>query len=54
MKLAYRLFMAAVMVFVVSTLTFFLIRLMPGNPIENLIVSFEQQGMTAQQGKSVV
>lgn len=49
MKLAYRLFMAAVMVFVVSTLTFFLIRLMPGNPIENLIVSFEQQGMTAQQ-----
>ncbi|MCL6442367.1 MAG: ABC transporter permease [Alicyclobacillus sp.] len=54
MKLLYRLFLAVVMIFVVSTLTFFLIRLMPGNPIQSMIVSFEQQGMTIQQAMNRV
>lgn len=54
MKLLYRTVMAVVMVFVVSSITFFLIRLMPGNPIASMIVAFEQQGMTAEQAMNRV
>lgn len=54
MKFVYRLLIAAVMIFVVSSLTFFLIRLMPGNPIQSMILSFLQQGMNIQQAENNV
>ncbi|WP_067625147.1 ABC transporter permease [Alicyclobacillus acidiphilus] len=49
MKYVYRSIVALVMIFVISSLTFFLVRLMPGDPIIFLETQLEQKGMTAQQ-----
>ena len=46
---------AVVTIFVVTTLTFFIVRLMPGNPIDIMIASLMQtQGLSYQQAKQMV
>ncbi len=49
MRTVRRFGVALVMIWMVVTLTFFLIRLMPGNPIATAYQTLLQQGMTAQQ-----
>ena len=49
MRTLRRLGVALIMIWMVTTLTFFLIRLMPGNPIVSAYQGLIQQGMTSQQ-----
>lgn len=54
MKVVRRLAISVLMVFLVSALTFFLIRLMPGNPYEVMYHQLLMQGMSAQQAMDQV
>lgn len=49
MRTVKRFGVALLMIWMVTTLTFFLIRLMPGNPITSAFQGLIQQGMTSQQ-----
>ncbi len=53
-KLLNRLLVSVVMVFAVSTLTFFLIRLMPGDPFQFMFYQLVQKGYTQQQAMDQV
>ncbi|MCY0870165.1 MAG: ABC transporter permease [Firmicutes bacterium] len=53
-KLVNRLVISIIMIFVISSLTFFLVRLMPGTPYEMLYHNLLQKGMTEQQAMNQV
>lgn len=53
-RLARRLAAALVMIWAVATFTFFLLRLMPGDPVLAKLVELEQTGMPEEQAKAQV
>src|SRR5579884_356336 len=53
-RLARRLLGAVVMIWAVATFTFFLIRLIPGNPVQAEMDTLMQQGLTSEQAAARV